>query len=79
MFPLVPYIISENLYKKSLDAARMSITMTTTQCMYISYVHDSALLWGLFDALTTSHNELSVCARAFTKVDVNAIRNVIGI
>jgi hypothetical protein len=40
MFPLVPYIISENLYKKSPDAARISFTMTAARCLYISCVHD---------------------------------------
>jgi hypothetical protein len=62
--------------QKSSNAAMMSFAMTAAQCMYMSYVHDSTLLWGLFDALTTSHNVLSVCTRAFAKIDDDATRNV---
>jgi hypothetical protein len=45
-------------YKKSFDAAMMSFDMTAAQCLYISYVHDSTLLWDIIDAPTTSHDEL---------------------
>jgi hypothetical protein len=64
---------------KSPDAARTSFTMTTARCLYISCVHDSTLLGDLFDALTTSHNVLSVCARSFTEIDRDATRSVIGV
>jgi hypothetical protein len=63
MLSLVPYIIPRNLCKKSPDAAKTSFTMTVVWYLYISCVHDSTLLWNLFDALITSHNVLSVCAR----------------
>jgi hypothetical protein len=60
MLAHVPYIISENIYNKSLDVAKMSFMMTVARCSYISYVHDSTLLLDLIDALTTSHHVLSV-------------------
>jgi hypothetical protein len=69
MLSLVSYIIPRNICKKSPDAARTSVTMTVAQCLYISYVHDSTLLWDLFATLTTSHNVFSVCAKSFTKID----------
>jgi hypothetical protein len=78
MLSLVPNIIPRNLCKKSPDAARMSFTITVARCLYISYVHKSTLLWDLFDALTTSHNVLSVCARTFIKIDHDDTKNVIG-
>jgi hypothetical protein len=53
--------------------------MTTSRCLYISYVHDSTLLRDLFDVLTTSHNVLSVCAISFTEMDHDATRDVIGV
>jgi hypothetical protein len=78
MLPLVPYIISKNSYKKSPDAAKMSFTMTAARCLHISCVHDSTLLGDLFDALTTSHHVLRVCAESFTEIDHNGTKNVIG-
>jgi hypothetical protein len=79
MLSLVPCIIPRNLCKKSLDAARMSFTLTAAQCLYISSVPDSTLLWDLIDAPTTLHHVLSVCARSFTEIDHDATRNVIGV
>jgi hypothetical protein len=78
MLSLVPYIISKNLCKTNPDAARTSSTMIVAHCMYISCVHDSTLLWHLFDALTTSHHVLSVCAREFIEIDHDGTKNVIG-
>jgi hypothetical protein len=69
MLPLVPYIISKNLYKKSPNATMMSFAMTAAQCLYIPGVCDSTLLSDLVDALTTSHHVLSVCARTFIEID----------
>jgi hypothetical protein len=46
--------------------------------MYISFVHDSTLLWDLIDAPTTSHHVLSMCALAFTNIGHNASKNVVG-
>jgi hypothetical protein len=40
MLPHVPHIISKKLYEKSLDAIRMSFTMTAARSLYISCVHD---------------------------------------
>jgi hypothetical protein len=40
--------------------------MTIVRYPYISYVQNSTLLWDLFDALTTSHNVLSVCVQYAT-------------
>jgi hypothetical protein len=79
MLSLVPNIIPQNLCKKSPHAARVSFTMIVAQYLYISCVHDSTLLWNFFDALTTSHHVLSVCARSFTEIDRDATRNVIGV
>jgi hypothetical protein len=79
MLSLGSYIISENLCKKSPDAVRTSFIITTARCLYISYVHDSTLLWDLYDAPTTSHHVLSVCARSFTDIDRDATRNMIGV
>jgi hypothetical protein len=77
MLPHVLHIISKNLYKKSPDAVKTSFTMTAARCLYISCVHEFTLLWDLFDALTTSHNALSVCARIFTEIDHDGTKNVI--
>jgi hypothetical protein len=77
MFPHVLHIISENLYKKSSDAIRTPFIMTVVWCLYKSYVHDSTMLWDLFEAPTTSHHMLSVCARAFTEIDHDDTKNVI--
>jgi hypothetical protein len=79
MLSLVSDIIPKNLYKKSPNVDRMSFTMTVARCLYISYVHDSTLLWDLFDTLATSYHVLSVCARSFTKIDRDANRNMIGV
>jgi hypothetical protein len=79
MLSLVPYIIPRNLCQKSTDVARTSFTMIAAQCLYISCVHDSTLLWDPFDALTTSHHVLSVCAISFTKIDHDATRDVIRV
>jgi hypothetical protein len=77
MLPLVPYIISKNLYRKSPDAAMMSFAMTATQCLYIPYVHDSTMLRDLIDAPTTSQHVFSVCARTFVEIDHDATKSVI--
>jgi hypothetical protein len=79
MLSLVLYIMPRNLCKKSTDVARTLFTVTTARCLYISYVHNSTLLGYLFDAPTTSHHVLSVCAISFTEIDQDAIRNVIGV
>jgi hypothetical protein len=55
-----------NPCKKSPNVARTSSIMTTIQYLYISCVQNSTLLWDLFDALTTSHNVLSVCVQYAT-------------
>jgi hypothetical protein len=78
MLSLVPYIIPINHWKKGPDAARTSFTMTIARCLYISCVHNSTLLWDLFDAPTTSHNVLSVCARTFIKIDHDGTKNMIN-
>jgi hypothetical protein len=78
MLSLVPYIIPRNLCKKSLDAARTSFTMTIAQCLHISCVHESTLLWDLIDVPTTSHRVLSACARTFIEIDHDSTKNVIG-
>jgi hypothetical protein len=77
MLFLVSYIIPRNIYMKSPDAVRMSFTMTISRCLYISCVHNSILLWDLFDAPTTSYNVLSVCARTFVEIDHDGTKNVI--
>jgi hypothetical protein len=79
MLSLVSYIILRNLCKKSPDAARTLFTMIVARCLYISCVHDSTLLCDLFEALTTLHLVLSVCAVSFTEIDHAATRNVIGV
>jgi hypothetical protein len=78
MISLVPCIISRNLCKTNPDVVRTSFNMTVDQCLYISCVHDSTLLWDLLNALTTSHYVLSVCERAFTEIDHDSTKNVIG-
>jgi hypothetical protein len=40
-------------------------------------VHDSTLLWDRIDALTTSHDMLSACARTFIEIDHDGMKNVI--
>jgi hypothetical protein len=79
LISLVPNMIPRNLCKKSPDAARTSFTMTVARCLYISYLHDSTLLWDLFDAPTTSHQVLSVCARSFTEINCDATMDMIGV
>jgi hypothetical protein len=79
MLSLVPYIIPRNLCKKTPDAARTSFTMIDARCLYIFYVHESTLARDLFDAPTTSHHVLIVCARSFTELDCDATRNVISV
>jgi hypothetical protein len=76
-FPLSPTPYSENLYKKGPDAVRTSFIMTAARCLYIS-VYMTLLGYEIFDALTTSHNVLSVCARTFVEIDHDGTRNVIG-
>jgi hypothetical protein len=79
MLSLVPNIIPRNLCKKSPDAARMSFTITTTRCLYISCVCDSTMLRDLIDPPTTSPHVLSMCARLFTEIECDAAGNVIGV
>jgi hypothetical protein len=79
MLSPVPNIIPRNLYKKSPDVVRMSFNKTVVQCLYISCVCDYLMLRDIFDAPTTSHHVLSVCAISFTEIDHDAIRNVIGV
>jgi hypothetical protein len=79
MLSLVPYIIPRSLCKKSPDATKTSFIMTAARCLYIFYVHDSTLLWDLFDAPTTSHHVLSVCVRTFVEIDHDSTKNVIGV
>jgi hypothetical protein len=62
----------------SLDAVGMSFTTTTTRCLYISYVHDSTLLWDHIEAPTTSHHVLRVCARSFIEIDHDVARSMIA-
>jgi hypothetical protein len=78
MLFLVPYNVPRNLCKKSPDVARTSFTMIAARCLYISCIHDSTMLWDLFNALTTSHNVLSVCARTFVEIDHDDTKNVIS-
>jgi hypothetical protein len=79
MLSLIPHIIPRNLYKKSHDAVRTSITMTTARCLYMPYVHDSTMLLDRFDALTTSHHVLSVCAISYNEIDHDATRDAISV
>jgi hypothetical protein len=57
----------------------MSFTTIAARCLYISCAHESTLLWDLFDAPTTSHDMLSVCARTFIEIDHDGTRNMIGV